>query len=265
MESNKWTSKKVVQEEVIGVQGRWGNKEKGESIGKMKIAYTNIDGYITSKLELEDYLRKENPDMMCIVETKLSEEIKIQELEINEGRYKVWRRDRAGRRGGGVMVMIKSHIKVDKVETGKAKAEILKMRVKMGVSKMLNVVVVYVPPKSNTWNREEYDEILRGTKKELERLMSESRELIIMGDFNCKEVDWENLETKGNLDSWGSVLLEIMMENIMTQWVTENTRFRGSDEPSRLDLVFSRGTDEISSVKYVSPLGKSDHVSRLTE
>lgn len=58
---------------------------------KMKIAYTNIDGKISSKLELEDYLRQENPVLVCITETKLKRE--IEGLIFDGGRYRVLRRD----------------------------------------------------------------------------------------------------------------------------------------------------------------------------
>lgn len=40
----------------------------------------------------------------------------------------------------------------------------------------------------------------------------------------------------------------------------KKTRFRGEDEPSRLDLVFTGEADVIGDVTYTSPLGKSDHV-----
>ncbi len=51
--------------------------------------------------------------------------------------------------------------------------------------------------------------------------MQENRDLILMGDFNCGEVDWENLDSMGGPESWGSKLLELTMENMMLQWVME--------------------------------------------
>lgn len=46
----------------------------------------------------------------------------------------------------------------------------------------------------------------------------------------------------------------------MTQWVIEKTRYRGEDEPSRLDLVLAKEIDVIGNILYKSPLGRSDHV-----
>ncbi len=50
------------------------------------------------------------------------------------------------------------------------------------------------------------------------------------------------------------------MDNFLTQWVEENMRYRGNDEPSRLDLIITREPDIIEALKYGSPIGKSDHV-----
>ena len=81
-----------------------------------------------------------------------------------------------------------------------------------------------------------------------------------MGDFNCKEVCWKNWTTSGGEESWGNTVLEMAMEHILTQWVNENTRFRHNNEPSRLDLIFTKGSNTVVDLEYKTPLGKSDHV-----
>ena len=50
------------------------------------------------------------------------------------------------------------------------------------------------------------------------------------------------------------------MNNTMIQWITENTRFRGKDKPSRLDLLFTKGINLETDISYECPLGRSDHV-----
>ena len=49
------------------------------------------------------------------------------------------------------------------------------------------------------------------------------------------------------------------MNNKMIQWVTENTRFRGEDKPSRLDILFTKGINLETNINYECPFGKSDH------
>lgn len=120
--------------------------------------------------------------------------------------------------------------------------------------------MVYVPPKTKTWNRQEHEQLLSETKEWLVKKIKENNKIVIMGDFNCKEINWEEWNTRGGEDSWEDKVLKLAMNNIMTQWVEENTRYRGGEEPSRLDLVLSKETDIIEDMNYSCPLGKSDHV-----
>ena len=43
------------------------------------------------------------------------------------------------------------------------------------------------------------------------------------------------------------------------QSIEENTRARGGDTPSLIDLVFTYDTKYIENIEYLSSLGKSDH------
>ena len=66
-------------------------------------AYTNIDRLISSLLEVKDYLKEKKPELLCLAETKLREEI---QLSFKEERYNIWRRDRVGKGGGGLLVVV---------------------------------------------------------------------------------------------------------------------------------------------------------------
>ena len=46
---------------------------------------------LSGSLELRDYLTEKKPDVVCITETKLREEIQI---SFKEQGYNVWKRDR---------------------------------------------------------------------------------------------------------------------------------------------------------------------------
>ncbi len=59
---------------------------------------------------------------------------------------------------------------------------------------------------------------------------------------------------------WGNKVLELVMDNLLTQWVRENMRFRGYDLPSRLGLIITMEPDIIEEMNYKSPIGKSNHV-----
>ena len=55
--------------------------------------YTNIDGIMSSRLELGDYLKEEKREIVCLAETKLNEVIKA-DIDKN---YNIWKRDRSGK------------------------------------------------------------------------------------------------------------------------------------------------------------------------
>ena len=59
---------------------------------------------IARKLELIDYLKEKKPEIVCLTETKLCEDI---QTNIENYNHKIWRKDRKDKIGGGVMLMIK--------------------------------------------------------------------------------------------------------------------------------------------------------------
>ncbi|XP_076031661.1 uncharacterized protein LOC143019653 isoform X1 [Oratosquilla oratoria] len=81
-----------------------------------------------------------------------------------------------------------------------------------------------------------------------------------MGDFNCKEICWDSMTVRGGDDLWGNVLLDMTIEYTMTQWVSENTRYRNNEEPLKLDLIFTTEPEIVDKIQYKTPIGKSDHV-----
>ena len=151
-------------------------------------------------------------------------------------------------------------MKIRGVEYGEGTAEVVSVKVEDCSGEKLTIITTYVPPKTNTWTNEEYDKMIEDTLKDLNRIIRKSKIVLLVGDFNCKEINWESFEAGGNQSEWGERFLNLTMENMMTQWVTESTRYRGDDEPTRLDLVLTKGMDLTQEIRYICPLGKSDHV-----
>ena len=222
----------------------------------LRIMYTNIDGLLARKLELNDYIREKEPNIICLTETKLSPDIGI---IINE-KYNIWRKDRKKKGGGGVMILTDTSINVKNVEYGQNDAEIVSIQIEENSAPMQTIITTYVPPKTNSWKTDEYEKLLNDTTENLRRIIKLNKKVLLAGDFNCKDVNWDTFESFGSENSWGEQLLTLTMENAMKQWVQENTRYRGDNEPSRLDLVFSKGLELTKDIDYICPLGKSDHV-----
>ena len=253
MESGRFETEEVVP--VRNKRGEYGRR--GGRAGSLKVAFTNINGLISGITELNDYLSEAKPDVMGIVETKLRD--LPPPNSIGDGRYNVWIKNRESKQGGGVMILTRNNLRVKKVVYGEGFAEIVSLEVGDG-DMVRDVIVCYVPPKTGSWSEREYANMISDTRGLLNSVLDNSGKSLLMGDFNCKEVCWEEMTTEGSDNSWGSILLDIVMEHTMTQWVKEHTRFREGEEPSRLDLIFTKETGIVEEIIYKPPIGKSDHI-----
>ena len=236
-------------------RGSSGRETNVKVIEGLKVIYANVDGLLSAKLEINDILRDKEPEVMCIVETKLRVD---NEVQIGQGKYNLWRRDRTNKAGGGLLIATKKNLIVSNLVMGEDEAEIIKLSISGGRGKR-DLIVTYVPPKTNAWSTEEYQNMLRETTDQLYSLVEGSNKPILLGDFNCKEVNWEQYTTPDSDESWGNALLNLVMENLMIQWVDKETRYRNGDTPARLDLIFTKEAGIIDSLNYLTPLGKSDH------
>lgn len=82
------------------------------------------------------------------------------------------------------------------------------------------------------------------------------RNLILMGDFNFPDIDWERL-TSGND---GHIFLDKVMDCFLVQHVNFPTR-----EDNILDLVLSSDQNMICNIESIGKLGSSDHILLLSD
>ena len=212
---------------------------------------------MSSVLEVRDYLKESKPDVFCIAETKLKEEIQVNFAD--EG-YKCWRRDRIGKGGGGVIIMVRGDMDVEDVQYGEDKAEVIGLTIRTSGREKRKIILTYVPPKTNTWKLEEHKEMQKEVLRCIEKMLERDKKVLIVGDFNCKSVNWAEMEVTGNEGLWSEGLLQMAMVNTLDQWVEECTRYRGEEEPAMLDLVFTKRPEPRPTIKYLGPMGKSDHI-----
>jgi Reverse transcriptase (RNA-dependent DNA polymerase)/Endonuclease-reverse transcriptase len=82
---------------------------------------------------------------------------------------------------------------------------------------------------------------------------------LIAGDFNFPKINWDTKEVNGNGET--AVKFVKTIEDVYwCQNVKDDTRLRINNEPSLLDLIFTRTSREIQDLQYRPGLGKSDHV-----
>ena len=220
--------------------------------------YTNVDGVSSKRLEIADILKEKKPMIFCMVETKIKKEINL-ELFGWEG-YNIWRKDRADKFGGGICILVHCSIRVKNIEINSTKAEVLAVEITTMEEEKITLIVAYVPPLTGAWTKISHEEMIKETLISLERTIRGADRIFLCGDFNCKEVDWEGMDPRSEEGSWGARFFELMSENALFQHLKDATRVRGSNNPSRLDLVFTRREEELENVTLECPLGKGDHV-----
>lgn len=113
------------------------------------IAYTNVNGLLSAQVELNDNLREYALDVMRIIETKLSDNIEVNDS--GERKYNVWLRNRNEKQGGGVMVLVRKDLLAYETNCDYELAKVIKVEVVCREGGKQNFAVVYVPPKTNSW------------------------------------------------------------------------------------------------------------------
>ena len=92
----------------------------------------------------------------------------------------------------------------------------------------------------------------------LDRLCNLAFPVVIFGDFNLPDINWENHTATSR--GAGVSYLEWLHSHALYQHVSEATRFRDGQVSSTLDLVLSSAEHSVTQLRYLPPLGKSDHV-----
>jgi endonuclease/exonuclease/phosphatase family metal-dependent hydrolase len=99
----------------------------------------------------------------------------------------------------------------------------------------------------------------------LSELSATAANLFIAGDFNLPTIDWSstdylNIENYAD-NSAAYHFVETLINSSLWQLVSEPTRFRQNRNPSTLDLILVNDPALVSQVDYLSPIGKSDHIT----
>ncbi|XP_003740638.1 uncharacterized protein LOC100906053, partial [Galendromus occidentalis] len=191
-------------------------------------------------------------DIVCVVETWLSDHIADAELSCN-GFFAVFRKDRKSR-GGGVLILVRRPIPCTMCEIEEDTLEVLCIEIHQN-DDPTRLILSYAPGTEGY-----HDDIAKMNllTEEMERLLCTSSSVIIMGDFNCPHIDWsEGGRLAGGLPK-ERILLEFCVSNGLKQLVTEITRPASG---ALIDLVLcTHGMLDCDDVVVVPNPVESDHL-----
>ena len=100
---------------------------------------------------------------------------------------------------------------------------------------------------------------------QIKQATKELKDLIIFGDFNHPDIDWENNHCRKNDYHPSQIFLQSIMENNIKQHVLENTHHKPKCKASLIDLVLTKNNNNrLNKIKMLPPIGKSHHSTILT-
>lgn len=163
-------------------------------------------------------------DVIALTETWLDSSVSNHEL-LPSG-YKISRRDRERKRGGGVVLAVKDSIKTEPFKFTSSSLELVGIVIK-SLSNSFLVCVSYRPPNAGPEFLQEFSRFLKCAD------VSRYKDIIILGDFNYPSIHW--------LD--GSGFSDITTDRGFTDILQEAGLFQLVNSPTRgqniLDLLLT--------------------------
>ena len=155
----------------------------------------------------------------------------------------MFRKDRMGKRGGGVLLYIKETIPAYEVQLHEEADcnEAIWCTFVTGPT-TVTIGVVYRCPYITKENNENIHNAISEVSK---------GDCIIMGDFNHGNIKWDTLQSTGVEEQ---TFLCLVQDNLLTQHILEPTR-----ATRILDIVLSSQKELVDNVEIKEPLGSSDH------
>ena len=189
-------------------------------------------------------MKRENPDVIGISETWLSNDISNETLGLSD--YNVFRADRGGGNDphGGVLIGVRNKFQAKCVVSDpNFETVIASLQVN---HTCIKIVTCYRTPSMIISENNLFVDFLRS---KLER----DDKYVMMGDFNYPGIQWSNFSASNQF------------ENSFVNFVNENCLHQHVQEPTRgeniLDLVLSSDADQISNLKVGCTFSSSDHSS----
>ena len=211
---------------------------------------------MNKRAELQAMVDLHEPDLIAITEIKPKRcRFKVNECEINIKGYEAFHN--LEKEGRGVALYAREEMRASICEglgTNFEEAVFIECKSRENT---LRIGVIYRSPSSDTDNNDGLNRLIG------EVTADNPDNLLILGDFNFKEIDWQNGKCNTLPTHPAHKFLLACKNAFLIQNQTEITRFRKGEEPSLLDLVLTNRDDIVNEITTGAGLGKSDHVTQI--
>jgi len=161
--------------------------------------------------------------------------------------FNCFRCDRVGKRGGGVLILIPKYVKSYEIASFSDESfDALILSVLIGKI-TFTLANVYRPPGNDS-------SFVRKLEKLLQPVLAKPESLILMGDFNLPDINWNTSTVNVSSQNIHYNFLAFTVLNALHQVVNFPTR-----DDNLLDLCLTSDTVIISNIECLSPFAASDH------
>ena len=228
---------------------KYQHKPKKVSFKPLRILNVNCQSIKNKIPEFHTLVDSVKPDIIFGTESWLS--CDIFDAEIFPGNYNIFRRDRAGKQGGGVFIAVNTDIIALREIELETDCELIWVKITIAGCKALHVCCYYRPDVNDEHSLDQFEIALN-------RLKNQTQNVIIAGDFNFPGWIWNNNETENYIktnttnrplhERFG----ELLHDFGLTQLVTKPTR-----GDNILDLILTNNPSIVNKTEILP--GISDH------
>ena len=208
---------------------------------------------LNKRAELQAQIEIHDPDVIAITEVSpKNSRYTIQPSEVAIAGYELFHTlDRNAR---GIVLLIRENLSPSVCEDLISDfEESLFVNCKLSSGEKLTIGLVYRRGKSTSENNDKLNELIT-------KAADPKREnLLILGDFNFPEIDWQMETSNCDVNHAASKFLKVCKDSFLYQMQKEATRSRIGQRSNVLDLVLTNREDLISEMSTECGLGKSDH------
>ena len=219
---------------------------------ELHILYTNIDTYLNKREELHFRLQQEQPDILCLTEILPKARVHFNACEYQIPNYTFFTNTDHKR---GVAIYVKSHLQASTHQfTESSFEEAVWCVINLEGQDKLLVGAIYRSPNSTPSNNKKLISLLHQVQDK------NFRHILIMGDFNYKNINWNTFQSDLGPNSATSTFSASLQCLGLFQHVKQPTRYRNNQNPSILDLIITNEEGTVFNLEYKSPIAKSDHI-----
>ena len=222
----------------------------------MRCIYSNVDGLLNKRAEFHIFIENEQPDIVCLTEIIPKRfMLAVQKVELEMDGYDCFCKIEEENAERGVLIYVKKNLGAQDISF-KDQYQVMDtiwVEILLKGGDKLLIGCVYRSP-SNT--KDKNDELY----KHIKFAMGGRTHMLLTGDFNHPEIDWENETSPASENHKATIFMEsVVRENFLYQHVKNPTHYRAEQSPTLIDLIFTNEEGMIKDIGHNAPFGKSHH------